>query len=208
MPEHPARFDRSRIGDIPNPPFVLRHEPSALFATRAARFRFLARSSELAPYLLFLGELSELQAALARELPGPIALPAERIAVALGPVATGTCPTCGGRPICSSVLGLGDIDDLRYASCAGCATQWHEARIKCLCCGSIKGISYRSAETGDATVKAEVCSECGYWVKALFQGRNACLEPVADDVGSLGLDLLMHGTPFRRGGFNPFLAGY
>lgn len=128
---------------------------------------------------------------------------------ALQPVATGVCPACGGRPVTSSVIGLRDIENVRYASCSCCATQWNEVRIKCLYCGSTKGISYRSADVEDATVKAEVCKECNHWVKVLYQVRNASLEPVADDVGSMGLDLLMKNeTPFRKGSFNPFLTGY
>jgi formate dehydrogenase maturation protein FdhE len=33
-------------------------------------------------------------------------------------------------------------------------------------------------------------------------------DPVADDVASLGLDLLVRETGFRRGAVNPFLLGY
>ena len=96
----------------------------------------------------------------------------------------------------------------RYCSCATCQTLWNEVRVKCVCCGSTKGISYRSVETGEATVKAEVCRECDHWVKILYQNRNPSLEPIADDVASLGLDLMMRDTEWKRGGFNPFLAGY
>lgn len=128
---------------------------------------------------------------------------------ALKPVATGVCPACGGRPVTSSVIGLRDIENVRYATCSCCAVQWNEVRIKCLCCGSTAGISYRSADDENATVKAEVCAECKRWVKVLYQVRNASLEPVADDVGSMGLDILMKNeTTFQRGGFNPFLIGY
>lgn len=42
----------------------------------------------------------------------------------------------------------------------------------------------------------------------LLPGENPSLDPIADDVGSLGLDILMKDTEFRRGGFNPYLAGY
>ena len=35
-----------------------------------------------------------------------------------------------------------------------------------------------------------------------------CIDPVADDVASLGLDLLMQDTEYRRAGFDPFLIGY
>ncbi len=126
----------------------------------------------------------------------------------LVPVHVGICPACGGRPVTSSVMGMQGIENVRYAACASCATQWNEVRVKCLCCGSTKGISYRSVETTEATVKAEVCQECKSWVKIFYQVKNPSLDPVADDVGSLGLDILMKETEFRRGGFNPRLAGY
>ncbi|EBW2250029.1 formate dehydrogenase accessory protein FdhE [Salmonella enterica subsp. enterica serovar Enteritidis] len=129
-------------------------------------------------------------------------------AAALVPVQVGVCPACGGRPVTSSIHGEEKLENLRYATCAGCATQWNEVRIKCLCCGSTKGVSYRSVETVEATVKAEVCTECNHWVKILHQHKNHSLDPVADDVGSLGLDLLMKETGIARGGFNIFLAGY
>jgi FdhE protein len=126
----------------------------------------------------------------------------------LVPVGTGLCPACGGRPVTSSVRGEQGVENVRYATCACCATRWNEVRVKCLCCGSTKGLTYRSAETHDATVKAECCAECGSWVKILYQVKNPTLDPVADDVGSLGLDMLMKETPFRRAGFNPYLVGY
>lgn len=126
----------------------------------------------------------------------------------LVPVHVGICPACGGRPVTSSVMGMQGIENVRYAACASCATQWNEVRVKCLCCGSTKGISYRSVETSEATVKAEVCRECKSWVKIFYQVKNPSLDPVADDVGSLGLDILMKDTDFRRGGFNAYLAGY
>lgn len=127
---------------------------------------------------------------------------------ALVPIAVGVCPACGGRPATSSVMGAPGIENVRYASCAGCATQWNEVRVKCLCCGSTKGLGYRSVDTVEATVKAEHCRECGHWVKIFYQAKNPSLDPVADDVGSLGLDVLMRDAGVRRGGFNPFLVGY
>lgn len=123
-------------------------------------------------------------------------------------IRTGTCPACGGRPATSSVMGAAGIESTRYATCGCCATQWNEVRVVCLCCGSNAAISYRSAETDEATVKAEVCGDCNSWVKILYQVKNASLDPIADDVASLGLDMLMKDTPFRRGGFDPFIAGY
>lgn len=127
---------------------------------------------------------------------------------ALVPIRTGICPTCGGRPATASVMGPQGIENTRYVACNCCQTQWNEVRIKCLCCGSTKGISYRSVEVEDAVIKAEVCSECNNWVKILYQVKNHSLEPIADDVASLGLDMMMRDTDFTRGGVNAFLAGY
>lgn len=127
---------------------------------------------------------------------------------ALAPVRSGVCPACGGRPVTSSITGAMGIENLRYATCSSCATRWNEVRIKCLCCGSTKGVSYRSVETVEATVKAEICSECNHWVKILHEVKNPTLDPVADDVGSLGLDVLMKETGIVRGGVDIYLAGY
>ncbi|MEH6788249.1 MAG: formate dehydrogenase accessory protein FdhE [Paracoccus sp. (in: a-proteobacteria)] len=129
-------------------------------------------------------------------------------AKALVPIRTGICPACGGRPATSTVMAAQGIENLRYATCACCATRWNEVRIKCLCCGSNKAISYRAAESDEAAVRAEVCSECRSWVKIFYLARNHSLDAIADDVGSLGLDLLMKETDFSRGGINHYLAGY
>ena len=83
-------------------------------------------------------------------------------------------------------------------------------RVKCLSCGSTKGIAFQAVDdgSGEAQVKAETCDECDSWVKQMAQNKNPALEPVADDLASLGLDALMQGGKWRRAGFNPFLIGY
>jgi FdhE protein len=45
-------------------------------------------------------------------------------------------------------------------------------------------------------------------VKILHQHKNVALDPVADDVASLGLDLLLREGEYRRGSVNLFLLGY
>ncbi|MDI7860353.1 formate dehydrogenase accessory protein FdhE [Rhizobiaceae bacterium n13] len=128
----------------------------------------------------------------------------------LVPVRVGVCPACGGKPVASIVVGVQGVEGARYGCCSCCSTMWNEVRIKCLACGSTKGVGYRAVETGtdEATVKAEVCDSCHSWVKILYQNKNPSLEAVADDVASLGLDLLMKDTEYKRAGFNPFLVGY
>ncbi len=125
----------------------------------------------------------------------------------LVPIRVGLCPCCGGRPATSIVLGTQRIEGARYACCATCATLWNEVRVKCLACGSTKGIGYR-ALAEQAVIKAEVCDECHSWVKILYQNLDTGLDPIADDVASLGLDASMRETEWRRAGFDPFLVGF
>lgn len=123
-------------------------------------------------------------------------------------VGSGACPACGGPPVASVIVAWPQAGGTRYCACALCATLWHHVRIKCAICSSTKGIKYQEIEDGPGTIKAETCDECGCYVKILNQQQDASLEPLADDVGSLGVDLLMRETQFRRGAFNPFLLGY
>jgi len=135
-------------------------------------------------------------------------LAARMDANALAPVGVGLCPVCGGRPVASMIVGWYGAEGARYASCALCSTLWNEVRVKCLACGSTKGVGYQEIEGQGGTIKAETCDECGSYVKVLYQHKDAALDPVADDVGSLGLDQLLRESAYARAGLNPYLAGY
>jgi FdhE protein len=126
----------------------------------------------------------------------------------LVPVGNGVCPSCGGPPVSTVVVGWRGAQGSRFCACALCGTLWHYVRIKCVLCGSTKGIGYQEVEGGAGTVKAETCDNCHGYVKVLYQVKDPELDPVADDVASLGLDLLLRGGAYRRGAFNPFLIGY
>ncbi len=125
----------------------------------------------------------------------------------LTPVHAGTCPACGGAPVVSMVVGWPGAETARYCVCALCATFWHHVRVKCVLCDSTAGIVYREIEGGSGTIKAECCNACHGYVKILYEKDDTSLEAIADDVASLGLDVLLRDTDYRRGGFNPFLLG-
>jgi FdhE protein len=129
-------------------------------------------------------------------------------AARLVPVGDGACPACGGPPASSLVVGWPGAHGARFCACALCGTLWNYVRIKCTVCGSTKGISYQEIEGGPGTVKAETCSECRSYVKILYQHKDPSLDPIADDVASLGLDLLVRESGLRRGGVDHFLLGY
>jgi FdhE protein len=132
------------------------------------------------------------------------ALPAEKMVS----VADGACPSCGGPPVTSSVVGWQGSQSARFATCSCCATQWHVVRVKCVACSSTKGISYAHVQGTADTLKAECCDSCGGYLKILYAVQDPELDPVADDVASAGLDLMVKDEGKRRVGFNIFLAGF
>lgn len=131
-------------------------------------------------------------------------------AKALAPVGQGVCPACGGPPVASLVVGWLGAEATRFVSCALCSTLWHEVRVKCVCCGSTEGVGYQEVENGPGAglVRAETCAKCNRYVKVMLQHKAPALDPVADDVATLALDMLLRGSEFRRGAVNPFLFGY
>jgi len=129
-------------------------------------------------------------------------------ATRLVPVGDGACPACGAPPVSSMVVGWPGAESTRFCACSLCSTLWNFVRVKCTLCGSTKGITYRQVEDGDGLVRAETCDACRGYVKILQQQQNPALDPVADDVASLALDLLLRDRGYRRGAVNPFVWGY
>lgn len=119
------------------------------------------------------------------------------------------CPCCGSRPT-SSVARIGAKDaGYRFLHCALCNTEWHMVRIKCTQCESTKGISYLAVDDGapdKKAVKAEVCEECGTYLKICYMDRDPRVEPVADDLATLSLDLLVADTGKSPSGVNFMLV--
>lgn len=129
-------------------------------------------------------------------------------AKALVPVGDGICPACGGPPVASVVVDWPSAAGARYCACALCGTWWNFVRVRCTACGSTGGIAYQEMEGGNGAIKAETCDACHSYAKVLYLSKDPDLDPVADDVASLGLDLKQKEGPYRRSTFNPFLLGY
>jgi FdhE protein len=126
----------------------------------------------------------------------------------LTPVGVGSCPSCGGSPVASTVVELPRVSGHRYCHCSLCGTQWNVPRVKCLNCGNEKGIVYRHLEGISDSIKAEACDSCTSYVKIFYQTKDPALDPVADDVASLGLDLRVREEGYARASANLFLLGY
>lgn len=117
------------------------------------------------------------------------------------------CPACGSAPVASVVRIGGAEHGLRYLSCSLCETQWHMVRIKCTNCESTGGISYYAVAGSSGAVKAEACDECGSYLKIAYMDKDPHADPVADDLATLALDLLMDESGRSRSGPNLLLAG-
>lgn len=126
----------------------------------------------------------------------------------LVPVGDGVCPACGGPPVASLIVEWKNAHGNRFCVCSLCSTLWNYVRIRCCSCGSTKGIGYQEIESSPGTVKAETCDECRTYVKVMYQNKDITIEAVADDIGTLALDMMMREGPYRRAAFNPFLLGY
>lgn len=116
------------------------------------------------------------------------------------------CPVCGSHPVSAVVRIGGAANGLRYLHCALCSSEWHVVRAKCSNCDNTRGIAYYHLEGGDASVRAESCPECQTYLKVTHQDKDPLAEPMADDLASLTLDLLMDEAGYARSGINWYLV--
>ncbi len=115
------------------------------------------------------------------------------------------CPVCGSHPV-SSVVRIGGAENgLRYLHCTLCASEWHVVRAKCSNCDNTRDIGYYHLEGGNRVVEAESCPECQTYLKVVHQEKDPNADPVADDLASLTLDLLMDEADYARSGINWYL---
>lgn len=154
------------------------------------------RVADPAAALLVMGALQVYWVAMATRLaPEDVALPE----------ASGVCPVCGTLPVASIVHSRAPYAGYRYLHCGLCATEWHRVRIECTQCNAIEGVAYHSIEGGSAAIRAESCDRCQSYRKIFYQEHDAGVDPVADDVASLTLDLLLTEAGFHRASGNPLL---
>lgn len=121
----------------------------------------------------------------------------------------GVCPCCGFLPVASVVRGGGEVGNLRYLHCALCNTEWNLVRVKCSSCDATEGVSYRHLEAEDGrgadAVRAETCDACKSYLKIIYTEKGA-VDPVADDLATLALDILVDEAGYARSGPNLLLV--
>jgi len=145
----------------------------------------------------------------------------------------GLCPCCGSLPVASIVRvaasttgdaatgssvsqginfsgsqGGNAVANLRYLHCALCNTEWNLVRVTCAHCEDNAKVAYRSLEGPNVpspAVRAETCDACHSYLKIIYQEKDPLADPVADDLATLALDLLLDEAGYQRCGPNLLL---
>lgn len=142
---------------------------------------------------------------LTHTLPRPPSRPADEVRT--------LCPCCGSPPLASVIESEPQYHGVRYLQCGLCATQWYLERSLCSVCERSGKLDYLSlmpetgeAGGGNAAAQAEACGDCGSYLKIFPRELEPAAEPLADDLASLALDLLLSEKGrYRRSSFNPLL---
>ncbi len=125
----------------------------------------------------------------------------------------GICPVCASRPVASVLRIGGEQANLRYLVCSLCATEWNMSRIQCTSCDTDKSVKYlvlqaeaeaqtKGGPQSEPAARAETCDECKSYLKIFYQEKDPHLDPTADDLATLALDLLVDEQGYARSGPN------
>jgi FdhE protein len=118
---------------------------------------------------------------------------------------SGQCPVCGSPALVGTIAPGGTRFGHRHLHCSLCGTAWRYVRVRCVHCGSTEKISFRQI-AGTSYLRAECCESCQGYSKVFYLEKARPVEPLADDLASLTLDVLVGEEGFSRAP-NPFLLG-
>ena len=99
------------------------------------------------------------------------------------------------------------VNNLRYLHCALCNTEWNLSRAICTTCNTDKGVALQELEGSNGAVRAETCDSCHTYLKMVYQEKDPYVDPVADDLATLALDILVDEAGYARSGPNLLLPG-
>ena len=124
--------------------------------------------------------------------------------------AQGLCPTCGSAPVASLIHNEQPRSGVRYLYCGLCATQWHLERARCSLCDHGGELTYLGLDNDLGKpylpVQAEACGHCHHYLKLMQRQLHGRAEPIADDLASLALDMMLAQQGlYQRSGYNPLL---
>ena len=115
------------------------------------------------------------------------------------------CPCCGSTPVSGLITASGQTPGVRYLYCSLCSTAWNHVRAVCITCESSRTLTLRGIDGDPGVVKAETCDDCQTYAKMLYQSKDTKVDPYADDLATLGLDLMVSEAGWARHAPNPLL---
>ncbi len=117
----------------------------------------------------------------------------------------GLCPCCGSTPVSGMVTASGSSPGTRYLHCSLCSTAWNHVRAVCITCGESGSVGLKGIDGDSGLVKAEACDDCHTYAKMIYQAQDMKADPFADDLATLGLDVLVAEAGWLRHAPNPLL---
>jgi FdhE protein len=103
------------------------------------------------------------------------------------------------------ITASGPTPGTRYLYCSLCSTAWNHVRAVCITCESTGALHLKGIQGGAAAVQAETCDDCHTYAKMLYQAKDTKVDPYADDLASLGLDIMVSEAGWARHAPNPLL---
>jgi FdhE protein len=102
---------------------------------------------------------------------------------------TGTCPSCGAKPVAGVLRGEGD-GAKRSLVCSMCATEWPYRRVICPNCGEEdrEKLPVYKAEQIDH-VRVEACDTCHTYIKSVDLTKDGFAVPQVDEIATVALNL-------------------
>lgn len=123
------------------------------------------------------------------------------------------CPCCGSLPTASITRVGKGLRGQRFLHCSLCQAEWRLKQVTCTHCLKIDRIQYQALQAlADAepaserpAIEAETCGHCRHYLKIMHMEGDAHVEPLADDLATVTLDLLVSEAGFTRHGTNLLL---
>ena len=117
----------------------------------------------------------------------------------------GLCPCCGSTPVSGVVTETGETRGARYLYCSLCSTAWNHVRAMCITCKQSRSVALRVTGGDSDAITAETCDNCRTYAKMIYRVRNAEVDPFADDLATLALDIIVSDAGWSRHAPNPLL---
>ena len=115
------------------------------------------------------------------------------------------CPCCGSTSSASVITASGQNPGARYLYCSLCSTAWNHTRAVCISCGGSRTLALRGLDGGSDVARAETCDECQTYAKVFYEAKDMGVDAYADDLATLGLDMMVGEAGWSRHAPHPLL---